>query len=334
MSVTIKDVAKIANVSPSTVSRVLGNNPRISDETKIRVMEAVKKLNYHPNVIARSLAVKSSKILGLVLPDTAEDLFRNPFYIQVMAGISIYAQKKGYNIMYSFGKNEEDEIDIIKNYTDSKLVDGIILLVSKTKDKCIDLLKKRNYPFVVIGRPEKADDVLWVDNDNFNAMQSVADSIIIRGYKNIAYIGGPSDWNVSNDRIDGFLKSLSVHGINYDKNMVIENNEFNEDLGFSAMNKILAYKKPDAVLTCDDQLAFGAIRAIKDKKLHDIFMVGFNNTPLSEYQDPPLSSVDINSDKLGYSAAKLLISYLENEKDVSHYVIETKLIDRSKKSTK
>ncbi|MDV3428072.1 MAG: LacI family transcriptional regulator [Bacillota bacterium] len=331
MSTTIKDVAKEAGVSPSTVSRVLGNSPRISDETKARVMEAAKKLNYHPNVIARSLAVNSSKILGLVLPDTAEDLFHNPFYIQVMAGISIYAQKKGYNIMYSFGKNEKDEVNIIKDYTDSKLVDGIILLVSKTKDKCIELLKKRNYPFVVIGRPEKADDVLWVDNDNFGAMYQVTDSVIDKGYKNIAYIGGPSDWNVSNDRLEGFLKSLQVHGIDCNKNIIIENNEFNEELGYSAMNKILDFIKPDAVLTCDDQLAFGAIRAIRERKQDGIFLVGFNNTPLSEYQDPPLSSVDINSDKLGYSAAKLLISCLENENDVSHYIIETKLVERNKK---
>lgn len=331
MSTTIKDVANEANVSPSTVSRVLSNNPRISGETKVRVMEAIEKLNYHPNVIARSLAVKSSKILGLVLPDTAEDLFHNPFYIQVMAGISIYAQKKGYNIMYSFGKNEKDEVNIIKNYTDSKLVDGIILLVSKTKDKCIDLLKKRNYPFVVIGRPENAHDVLWVDNDNFSAMYQVTDTVINKGCKNIAYIGGPSDWNVSNDRLSGFLKSIQFHGIDFDKNMVIEDNEFNEELGYLAMNKILNYGKPDAVLTCDDQLAFGAIRAIKEKKQDGIFLVGFNNTPLTEYQNPPLSSVDINSDKLGYSAAKLLISYLENEADVTHYIIETKLIERNKK---
>lgn len=331
MNTTIKDVAKEAKVSPSTVSRVLGNSPRISDETKIRVMEAVKKLNYHPNVIARSLAVNSSKILGLVLPDTAEVLFNNPFYIQVMAGISICAQKKGYNIMYSFGKNEKDEVNILKNYTDSKLVDGIILFVSKRKDKCIDLLKKKNYPFVVIGRPEKSSDVLWVDNDNFSAMYKITEYAISRGCRNIAYIGGPGDWNVSNDRLAGFLKALQVHGINFDKNMIIEDNEFNENIGYTAMNKILSCGKPDAVLTCDDQLAFGAIKAIKKKNIHDIFIVGFNNTPLSEYQDPPLSSVDINSDKLGYSAARLLINFLENEMEASHYIIETRLIERNKK---
>lgn len=328
MSITIKDVAKEAKVSPSTVSRVLGNNPRISEKTKLRVMETVKRLNYHPNVIARSLANRSSKILGLILPDTAEDLFHNPFYIQVMAGISVYAQKKGYNIMYSFGKNEKDEINNLKNYIDSKIVDGVILLVSKTKDKCIDLLKKKNYPFVVIGRPENVKDVLWVDNDNFTSMYDVTESLIGKGLKNIAYIGGPKDWNVSNDRYNGFIKAMGVNGIKIHKNMVSSALEFNLELGYKAMSNILNYRKPEGVITCDDQLAFGAIKAINEKGYSDIHVVGFNNTPLSKYQKPPLSSVDINSDKLGYNAAKLLIGFLENNIEVTNYIIETKLIER------
>lgn len=330
MPVTIKDVAKLANVSPSTVSRVIADHPKISDETKKKVFEAMKKLNYHPNAIARSLANKSTKTLGLILPNAEEDLFINPFFVQVMRGISVYAQKKGYYIMYTYSNNENEEIDFIKNYIHSKWVDGIILLTAREDDRCIEYLKeKEKYPFVVVGRPEKSDGILWVDNDNFKAMYDVVNYLINKGHRDIAFIGGPHTLNVTKDRLDGYLRALKVHGISVDEKLIYEEVDFTEIRGYETMMKILDYKEPSAVVTTDDLISFGVLKAIKERTSSKIAVVGFNNTPLAEYQQPKLTSVDIKAEKLGYYAAKLLIGKLENENiETNHYIIDTELIER------
>ncbi|WP_160678434.1 LacI family DNA-binding transcriptional regulator [Clostridium sp. C8-1-8] len=329
MNVTIKDVAREANVSPSTVSRVLAGNPRISDETKERVMETVKRLNYHPNVIARSLANNVTKILGLILPSGEEDLFRNPFFIQVMTGISIYAQKMGYSIVYTFSKNEEEEISFLANYINSKMVDGMLLLTTRSEDKCVEYLSERNFPFVIVGRPETAENILWVDNDNKRAMYDVTKRLIDKGHKDIAFIGGPSERTMSKDRLSGYKEALSEANIEFDENLIMQMGDFTETDGYEACSTIINFKKPSAIVTTDDLLAFGVSRRLKEEKIKDIWLVGFNNIPLSEYQNPPLSTVDINAKKLGYYAAKLLIDRLQQkEEELDHYIIETKFVER------
>lgn len=330
MCITIKDVAKAANVSPSTVSRVLGNNPRISDETKKRVLDTIEKLGYHPNAIARGLANNSSRIIGLIIPNEAENLFKNPFYIQVMTGISVYTRKKGYYIMYAFSRNEDEEVGFIKSYTNSKLVDGIILLTSRQNDKCINYISERNFPFVVVGRPENTKNILWVDNDNLETMYNVVSSLIAKGHDDIAFIGGPADWNMSKDRLDGYKKALDTHGFDYDERLIKQMSDFSEQCGREAMEDILTYKIPSAVVTTDDLIAFGAMRVLKEIGKTKVSVVGFNNTPLAEYQTPSLSSVNINAEKLGYYAAKLLIDKLEKDKiSTTHYIVETNLVERN-----
>lgn len=330
MSATIKDVARLAGVSPSTVSRVISDNPKISEETKLRVFSVINELNYHPNVIARSLANKATKMLGLILPNNEEDLFKNPFFIQIMTGISIYAQKKGYYIMYTFSNDELEELNFIKNYTNSKMADGIILLTSRSNDKCISYLKRHNYPFVVVGRPESIDKVLWVDNDNFKAMYDVVTHLLSKGHRSIAFISGPSDFNFSRDRLNGYLKALEYYQLSIDDNFIIQETDHTEASGSRAMEKLLNYKTPTAIVTTDDLLAFGAMKYMKEHTDSNISIVGFNNTPLSVYQTPPLSSVDINPEKLGYYAVKLLIQKLNDEKmPFRNYIVDTNLIERA-----
>lgn len=332
MGSTIKDVAKLANVAPSTVSRVIANSHKISEETKKRVYEAIDKLDYHPNAVARSLANKSTNTLGLILPNEAKDLFKNPFFIQIMTGISVYAQKKGYYIMYAFSKDEKEELNFIRNYTNSKMVDGVILLASRINDQCIEYLKETEFPFVVVGRPESTDGIMWVDNDNFQAMYTVVSKLINKGHRRIALICGPKELNVTKDRIDGYERALAVHGIN--ESIIIDKHEFSEECGYEAMRKIIDVSikdnnLPTAVVTTDDFLAYGAMKIINEMELGRIAVIGFNNTPLAAYQSPPLSSVDINAEELGYRAAKLLINNLEKTEKLSdHYIIETNLVER------
>lgn len=331
MVVTIKDVAKMANVSPSTVSRVIADNPKITNKTKEKVLKAMEELNYHPNAIARSLANKSTQTLGLIIPSTEEDLFNNPFFIQAMRGISVYAQKKGYYIMYNYSNNEDEEIEFIKKYIYSKWVDGIILLSARQEDKRIDYLKKIQYPFVVVGRPKDTNHVLWVDNDNFQAMYNVVTRLIERAFRKIAFIGGPRDFNVTKDRLDGYKRALTGRGIDIDNNLIITS-QFSELTGYEGAIKLIEYDIPDAIVTTDDLIAFGVLKAMKEKNIEDIAVVGFNNTALAPYQSPSLSSVDINAENIGYHAAKLIINKLNNEEKTqnmpTHHIVDTIFIER------
>lgn len=330
MKVTIKDVAEEAKVATSTVSRVLSNSPRISDETKKRVHEAIKKLNYKPNAIARSLANNKTRILGVVLPSEAQDLLTNPFFINAMKGMSMYAQSKNYYITYAFSNDQENEEEHIKEITHNNLVDGVVLLRAREYDESIRYLKEIKFPFVVIGRPENTDGVLWVDNDNFQAMYNVVNRLIKKGHEKIGMVGAIKDWSMSKDRLKGYKMALEINGIKYDEKLTRCQDEFTEENGYEASKELIKDNKITAVVTTDDLLAIGAIKAINEENMKNIAVVGFNNSQLGQYQSPTLATVDINAEKLGYHATRLLIDNLEDDDSDNnrHYIVDTVFVER------
>lgn len=329
MKVTIKDVAREAKVAPSTVSRVLSDSPKISEETKIKVNKAIEKLNYKPNAIARSLVSNKTKILGVVLPNEANDLFKNPFFVEAMRGMSMAAEESGYYIMYAFSKNDDDELKIIKEFANNNLLEGLCLLSVREDDRTIKYLKDIKFPFVVIGRPDE-EGILWVDNDNFKAMFKLVNKFIKAGEIDLAFIGGKRNWNVSKDRLNGFKDAFKANNLNYDKTMVTEGKDFSEECGYLAMKELISKRTPKVVVTTDDLLALGANKFLNEKRIEGVKIVGFNNTPMTKYQNPPISSIDINAIELGYEATKLLIDYLNNNlsnrKD--YCIVDTEFIDR------
>ena len=328
MAITIKDVAKLANVSPSTVSRVISKNPRISEATKQIVYAAMDELHYKPNAIARNLANASTKTLGLIIPNQDENLFKNPFFIQAMRGISIYAQKKNYKIMFNYGATPEDELNYVHEFVNSKWVDGIILLTAYENDKCIEYLSEEAFPFVVVGRPYNIHDIMWVDNDNFQATYNLVNNLIQKGCQDIGFIGGPQKYIFSKDRLEGYKRSMELRNLTVDQQLIFETSDFTEDEGYKAIEAICKYKIPHAIVTTDDLLGFGVIQYLKEKNLQ-VKVTGFNNIPLSAYQTPSLTTVDIKAEDLGYNAAKLLIKSIEGvENTVNHYIVGTELIER------
>lgn len=328
MKVTIKDVAKEANVATSTVSRVLSNSPRISEETKKKVNAAIKKLNYTPNVVARGLANNRTRILAVVLPDGAEKMFSNPFFAQALKGISVCAQKENYYIMYGF-KEDCSGDGWIKKFTESNLVDGLCLFNAKDNDEDIEYLKKINFPFVIIGRPEEVKGVLWADNDNFQAMYLLTQKLIEMGHETIGFIGAKGNLNMSKDRLEGYKQALRSRGVEAREELIIECADFTEKCGYIAMEDIIKNDDVTAILTTDDLLAFGAQDKMKDSGKEQIALVGFNNTPLAEYRSTPLASVDVKAEELGYYGAKLLIDKLERKNiGKNFYIIDTELVER------
>lgn len=245
-----------------------------------------------------------------------------------MKGMSVYAQSNNYYITYAFSKDEAHEAHHVKDFINSNLVDGICLLRAKSDDNNITYLKKTGFPFVIIGRPEETEGILWVDNDNFKATYDLVNDLVKHGKKKIAFLGAKKEWNLTKDRVNGFKVSCQMNGINIKDQDIIIKEEFTEQEGIEATNELLKLGIPDAIIAEDDMLAFGSLKVFKEKNLKDISIIGFNNTQLAEFQNPPLASVDINAYELGYYASKILIDSLENNNNVDHYIIDTKLIIR------
>lgn len=331
MKVTIKEVAKLAGVSPSTVSRVISDSSRISDETKKQVRDIMKELGYHPNAIARSLVSRSTNTLGIVMPQSTERAFLNPFFPQVLSGISVAAHENNYCMLVSTGTTEEEQLSSITNIVMGGRVDGVIIMYSSVDNDILEAVKSLKVPVLIIGKPIEPKGVLYVDNDNVDASYKVTQKLIERGHRNIALITGPLKMMVSLDRLDGYRNALISNGFQLDKNYIRES-EFTKEAGYVAMKDLLQKNdKITGLVITDDVMAFGAIDAIKEHGLRipeDIEIISFNNIPLSEFCNPSLTSVDISATTLGYESAKLMIDKINGKEENNKVIVSTKIIYR------
>ena len=328
MKITINEVAQEAGVSKSTVSRVLSNNGRISKATKQKVNDVIKKLGYQPNITARNLAKNRTKTLGVVLPIDAGDYFGNPIYIQMMQGISLFAQENNYFIMYAFGKSKDEEQNI-NEFSNGGIVDGMIMLKTEVNDRKVEYLEKMKFPFVMRGRPNNSQKGLWVDNDNEKTMFDLVDELFTKNHKEIAFVGAKESWVVSKIRLAGYKRALKKHKVIYNKELVYHGEAFVEEVGYRAMQQLAHIETISAIVCTDDLIAVGVNRYLQEKNIKNKAIIGFNNTAIASYQSPTLSSVEIQGIRLGYEATKLLVDYLEGNVPMNyHKVVETKLIRR------
>ena len=189
MPVTIKDVAKAAGVSPSTVTRVIQNKSTISDETKKRVRKAMKELNYHPNLNARSLVSSYTQVIGLVLPDDSDVFYQNPFFPSVLRGIAQVASENHYAIQIATGKDEKERLNAISQMVYGKRVDGLIFLYAQENDPLVKLVTEEQFPFLILGK-SLSPFISLVDNDNIQAGFDATEYFIKKGCSRIAFIGG------------------------------------------------------------------------------------------------------------------------------------------------
>jgi DNA-binding LacI/PurR family transcriptional regulator len=333
MAITIKDVARLANVAPSTVSRVIANSPRISEKTKEKVREAMEELGYHPNFIARSLASQSTQAIGLVMPSSTDKVFQNPFFPTVLRGISEGANEKQYALHMTTGKTEDEIFDGVVQMVQGGRVDGVVLLYSKVEDKVLTYLQKREFPFVVIGKPFKhVEEITHVDNDNFRATKEVTEYLINLGHEAIAFIGGDLNLVVTVERLLGYEKALRDFNLPLKQEYIIHE-EFLREGGQGAVKELLSLEQPPtALVVADDLMALGVLNTLDEMGVSvpdDISIVSFNNVMLSEMSRPPLTSVDIGIFDLGFEAAKSLIQKVENPKEpVKRIIIQHQLIKR------
>ncbi|WP_273123837.1 LacI family DNA-binding transcriptional regulator [Bacillus weihaiensis] len=333
MIVTIKDVAKKANVAPSTVSRVIANSPRISEKTKKKVREVMEELGYHPNFQARSLAAKSTQAIGVIMPNSAYYAFQNPFFPEVLRGISTSAHDNKYGIYLSTGSAEDEIYNEVTSMVLGRRVDGVILLYSRINDKTMNFLQSSNFPFVVVGRPDEHDErISYVDNDNIFITKQVTNYLIDLGHQNIAFVGGSTDFVVTVDRLNGYKLALKDAGISFKKEyMVFE--DFIKENGRKAIESLMNLNDPPtALVTQDDLIAYEMISHLEDMGIRvpqDISIVSFNNLMLSEHSKPPLTSIDICIYQLGFEATKCLLEKISIPDTLPKRItIPTKFIER------
>jgi DNA-binding LacI/PurR family transcriptional regulator len=324
MSVTIIDVAKRAGVSPSTVSRVIGNHPRISSKTSKKVKDLMEEMGYHPNSTAKSLVSKKSNMLGIILPKSAEELFLNLFFSEVIRGIVTQATRGGYDILMSTGATEREEVEAITRMVKGRRVDGVILLYSRKHDPLIRFLLDEKCPFVLIGRSEQFPDILSIDNDNVQAAYDVTNHLIAQGHRRIGFVSGPSHLVVSEDRLAGYTKAMQEADLEMRPEWIVES-DFIQESGYRAMSYIMSLpERPTALMAIDDVVAFGVLRGLNELGLRvpeDISLVSFNNITLSELSNPPISSVDIGIYQLGYTASQTLLHQLGGITDQQKRII-------------
>ena len=327
---TIKDVAKIANVSEATVSRVMSNSNLISNKTKKKVMEVVRQLDYFPNSAAVSLTKSKSNILGLVVVSSTkiENPLQNDYYNEIIPFISKYALDLGYYTLYLQFENKEEAYENVYRLIKSNRIDGLIFLNFIEDEEHISYFEKISFPYAIIGTPNNKTKGLWIDNDNIKSCFDITNKLIQKGKKNLLFISGPSDMSVSVYRKKGYLDALKKNNINFESENILSLSEFSSDLAYNNVKNYNNIDKIDAIITTDDILAIGAKKAIDNLGLN-IEVTGFNNSKLRSYLNYKFTTVDIKYDKLAKGVVYLLTSKIEEkELNSNHIVVESEIIER------
>lgn len=334
MAVTLKDVAALAGVSPSTVSRTCNNNPSISKETKDKVRKAIAQLGYEPNLSTTNVISHNTKVIGIILPPSSRETYENSFYLEVIRGISQFCNCHQYINTVISGQDDEELLDVIRTMIKNDAVSGFIVVYSKQNDPIVNYLYDEGITYVLIGKAyQYANQTVYIDNDNLLAGQDATDYLCNLGHKKIAYIGSNNNLMFSADRKNGYQLSLSNHGIAIRSDYCIELASVPEE-NLNPINTLLnGNDRPTAVLISDDIFAVAIKRICVEIGLSipkDLSIISFNNSLFARLTSPQLTSIDVNSFQLGIEAASQIINHLENPNLMAtKIIIPHRLIERS-----
>ena len=321
--ITIKDIARILGISPSTVSRALKNHPDINSETKKAVNDLANKLKYQPNAVALGLKNSRSNTIGVIIPEIV-----HYFFSSVISGIEDVAYDAGFNVIICQSNESAAREEANARALLSHRVDGILVSVSKDTQSFEHLinLQEGGIPLVFFDRiaPEiNADQVIIDDRD---AAYQATRHLIETGRKRIAHFAGPQKLAIGQDRLQGYCNALAEAGLPIDERLIVEAD--NLERARNAISELLdAGIIPDGIFAVNDMTAIGAMKTIQKRGLvvpDDIAIVGFSDGFLSGVTDPHLSSVDQHGYEMGTTAAEILFSRIMSETD--DYVPEVKIL--------
>lgn len=332
MAVTIKDVAALAGVSPSTVSRTCKNNPSISEETKERVRKAMAELGYEPNFQASNLASQNSRTIGIILPASAKEVYENSFYLEAIQGISHYCNGRQYMTTIVTGQDEAEILDAVRSMSRSGKVDGFIILYSKKEDPVIDYLFNEGLLYILIGKATQyTNQTIYIDNDNLLAGREATEYLYQLGHRRIAYLGSDSSLMFSADRKAGYQLALASHQLPVRPEYCVEVKNVSENNEEAIRGLLMQKDRPTAILVSDDILAVSLERVCLENHLaipEDLSIISFNNSLFARLTSPQLTSIDIRAGQLGSEAASQIINHIENPNllatkiIVPHHLIE------------
>lgn len=327
MAASIKDVAREAGVSIATVSRVLNEVDVVNEETKKKVQDAIKKLGYRPNIVARSLKTQRSRTIGIIIPDIS-----NQFYPEIVRGAEDVANIYNYNIMLC---NTDLDLDKEMEYLrvlKEKMVDGVLYMSNSLEPEVIELIKNLEMPVVLIETTDKENTFPSVTIDNDRAAYEATKYLIDRGNKKIAYIGTHEDAvHASAFRFSGYSSALKEAGFEVDKKLCAFGGLKAVD-GYEGINTILNNGDVDAVFCASDELAMGAINALRDNGVvvpQDIDVMGFNDIYSASIFYPKLTTVVQPMYDMGSVGMRMLIKAINGaELGEHHFVLPYEIIER------
>ena len=323
---TLRDIARLAGVSHTTVSRALNKDPKVRWETAKKVLAVVKAQRYRLDGLARRFARGHSNLIGLMVAD-----IKNPFYAELARGIEDQARKLGYLVIIC---STDDRIDVLARYAETVIgtgVDGLILSSVRLKDPTAEKLVKEKFPMVMVNRRLKAEIGEYVVLDNREGAFQLTSHLIKSGYRDIAIITGPDDMSTAVERLEGYLRAMQENRIPLKKNSVQHVNFSRRD-GFKAAMKILSKKnRPAAMFGGNDYIAIGIMDAARHLNLRipeDLAVVGFDDTEFA--QSVQLTTVSQREYEMGDLAVQILIQSIEQKKPgtIHRIVLDPKLIIR------
>lgn len=329
---TIEEIAELADVSRSTVSRVLNNHPSVRPEVRARVQQVIQEQRYSPRAAARSLASRHTDAVGLLIPRSAAAIFADPFFPHVIQGITETCSKRGFFLMLSMVTAEREQ-DFFERVVAGRHVDGLIMLSSDIDDPILPLLIRDATPLVLVGRHPYLRDVSSADVDNQDGAAQAVRHLIELGHRRIATITGPLNMAAAMDRRDGYKQALAAAAIPIRPELIVEG-DFTQSGGYRAMQRLLEMAAPPtAVFAASDPMAAGALRAVHEAGLQvpaDISLASFDDLPLAAMITPGLTTVHQPLFELGARAADLLLNRLDQsaEQPPGHARLTTELVVR------
>ena len=306
----IKQIAKVAGVSVATVSRVINHPENVAPKTRDKILKIMEEEEYKPNWFAQGLNFNKTKTIGLVIPHML-----NTMYMEIAKGVEDVAQQKGY---ITFMCNVEKSQELEKNYIEHLLtrrVDGIILMFSSLDEKYIKSVEEQGVPVVLIGEDKCAESFNAVKVDCRLGAENMVSKLIESGHESIGILYGNDPWQESLDMLEGYKNVLKNNGFKISEEY-IKSVENTIEGGYLGAKKMMAAGAPRAIFTTSDEIAYGAMDAIKDCDLKvpdDIAVAGFGNARMSNLVEPKLTTVELPFHKMGVYGARLLFDLIEAE---------------------
>lgn len=334
MAVTIKDVAKLAGVSPSTVSRTCQNHSAISDKTKRKVRSAMTALGYESNNVV-PFHSNQTKAIGIILPAfVTQEIYRNSFFIEALRGIALICGEQQYTNSLIIGDSDDILLKNTTNLICSGHADAFIFLYSKNQDRIVDYLHNLGKLYVLLGKVTGyPNETIYVDTDNLLAGREAVDYLLQSGHRNIAYLNGDSNYLFNQDRHAGYIQALIQHDIPIRQEYYLTPQDLEEEeTCHKIKNLFTGSDAPSAILVSDDMQVIKLERifhAAKIKIPSQVSIITFNNSFYTANANPPITAMDINPYQLGCEAARQVIQHLKNPNLIAtKSIIPHRLIER------